>query len=58
MLYREIIAVCSQTHKSHKYSLWAEQSSMPFRNVRAGQTREIILTGNEAGCSPEQAGTL
>jgi len=25
MLYRVIIAVCSQTHKKHKYGVWAER---------------------------------
>ena len=25
MLYREIIAVCSQIHTKHKYILWAER---------------------------------
>jgi len=25
MLYREIIAVCSQIHTKHKYSVWAER---------------------------------
>ena len=24
MLYREIIAVCSQIHTTHKYTVWAE----------------------------------
>jgi hypothetical protein len=25
MLYREIIAVCSQIHTKHKYTVWAER---------------------------------
>ena len=25
MLYREIIAVCSEIHTGHKYTLWAER---------------------------------
>ena len=25
MLYREIIAVCSQIHTTHKYTVWAER---------------------------------
>ena len=25
MLYREIIAVCSQIHTKHKYTAWAER---------------------------------
>jgi len=27
MLYREIIAICSQIHTKHKYSVWAERGS-------------------------------
>ena len=25
MLYREIIAVCSEIHTKHKYTVWAER---------------------------------
>ena len=30
MLYREIIAVCSQIHTKHKYAVWAERRISPL----------------------------
>jgi hypothetical protein len=57
MLYREITALFSDPQKSHKYSLWAEESSMAICNLTARQTCKIILKGNKAGCFPEQART-
>jgi hypothetical protein len=45
ILYREIIAVCSETHKkTHKYSLWVERK---FMNDKAGgkQTDRWALEG-------------
>ena len=36
MLYREIIAVCSEIHAKHINALWAEHTE--FLNVKAGGT--------------------
>jgi len=33
MLYREIIAVCSEIHTKYKYTVWAEHG---FLNVKLG----------------------
>jgi len=40
MLYREIIAVCSEIHTKHKYTLWAEQE---FVNVKLAV--RVVTTG-------------
>jgi len=40
MLYREIIAVCSEVHTKHKYAVWAER-----RIVYAKLVVRIVTTG-------------
>jgi hypothetical protein len=42
MLYREIIAVCSEIHTKHKYSVWAERSIVNVKLVV-----HIVTTGLE-----------
>ena len=37
MLYREIIAVCSQIHTKHKYTVWAERRIIYKDPVRTAQ---------------------
>ena len=42
MLYSEIIAVCSQIHTKHKYTLWAERRIV---NVKLVVHTRIVTTG-------------
>ena len=37
MLYREIIAVCSEIHTKHKYTVWAERIIIYKDLVRTAQ---------------------
>ena len=41
MLYREIIAVCSQIHTKHKYTVWAERGIVELLNLAV----HIVTTG-------------
>jgi len=40
MLYREIIAVCSQIHTKHKYTVWTERRIVDVKLVV-----HIVTTG-------------
>ena len=47
MLYREIIAVCTQIHTKHKYSVWAERrigECQMFSPYRAVNTLRLCYT--------------
>jgi hypothetical protein len=43
MLYREIIAVCSQSHKTHKYSVCGQNAELLVVHVLTTERESVNL---------------
>ena len=56
MLYREIIAVCSQMHTKHKYTVWAERVMLgafaKFRKQNISLVMSVRPSIPQAACVP------
>jgi hypothetical protein len=42
-MYKRIIAVCSQIHTKHKYTVWAERTTVKCQTWRYGQLLTVLM---------------
>jgi hypothetical protein len=43
MLYSEIIAVCSQIHTKHKFTVWAERTAQKTHSFWVIKTSQLMV---------------